>query len=69
MHEIIINNKSYSPIGSFITGAQIKKLANIALSDIVVFQIAGSILGVEVNDNDLVDLSRPGAEHFISRSL
>jgi len=68
MQEITINNKSYSPIGGFITGAQIRKLANIALNDIVIFQIAGSILGVEVNDNDFVDLSR-GAENFISRSL
>jgi hypothetical protein len=68
MHEITINNKSYSPIGGFITGAQIRKLADIDSNDIVVFQTAGSKSGIEVNDNDFVDLSR-GAEHFISRSL
>ncbi|HXA02950.1 MAG TPA: multiubiquitin domain-containing protein [Cytophagaceae bacterium] len=67
MHEISVNNKLYPAIDGFITGAQIKEMANIPLNDIVVFQIAGSKSGIEINDNDFVDLGRIRAESFISR--
>jgi hypothetical protein len=69
MHEISVNNKLYQAIDGFITGAQIKAMANIPLNDIVVFQIAGSKSGIEINDNDFVDLGRIRAESFISRKF
>jgi hypothetical protein len=58
----------YSLIGGFITGARIKEMASISLNDILIFQMAGSISGIEICDNNFVDLSRPGAESFRSKS-
>jgi len=67
MHEIIINSKSFKVNTDYISGAEIKKLGSIPASHKIFFHPRGIVKGIEIGDGDSVDLTRPGAEQFISK--
>lgn len=67
MHQIFINSKQFTIKGNFISGEEIKKIGNIPSHHRVHFQLGKSERTVEISDADSVDLTKPGAEYFISK--
>ena len=66
MFQITINQIPFSVELGSITGSEIRKVGNTPFDQIIKFQIPGHTNLIEIGDNDHVDLTRPGAEHFFS---
>jgi hypothetical protein len=66
MYDIFINKVLYSVKSGFITGTEIKKLGSIPLGHLLKFQLSKAMDFIEINDNDHIDLTRAGAECFLS---
>ncbi|MFL5731452.1 MAG: multiubiquitin domain-containing protein [Cytophagaceae bacterium] len=49
-----------------VTGEEIRRLGFVPADHILKFQIPGTINFIDIGDKDLIDLTREGAEHFIS---
>lgn len=67
MQKILINLDPYKVNANFISGSEIKKIGGIPAYQKVYFHPSGSMKGIEIADNDSVDLTRPGAENFVSK--
>lgn len=67
MNQIFINNKQFTVQEDYISGEEIKKIGKIPSSHKIHFQLGKSERTVEISDKDSVDLSKPGAEYFISK--
>jgi hypothetical protein len=67
MHQIFINNKSFSVKEDYISGEEIRKLGTIPSDHKVFFQLGKSDKIIELNDHDSVDLTNPSAEYFLSK--
>jgi hypothetical protein len=67
MYDILINSKPFKVTTDYISGAEIKKLGAIPASHKLYFHPRGIAKGIEIGDGDSVDLTRPGAEQFISK--
>lgn len=67
MHQIFINSKQYTVNGKFVSGEEIRKLGSIPAHHKLHFQLGKSERTVEITDEDSVDLTKPGAEYFISK--
>jgi hypothetical protein len=68
-YEIFINNISHLIELGSITGSEIRRIGNIPPDHIIKFQILERTdLLIEIGDDDSVDLTRPGAEHFFSEN-
>ena len=68
MYKIMIDQKPYEVADQFITGAQIKALAHVPANYGVWLKVTGPRDDEEILDNDEVDLSEPGREHFFTGS-
>lgn len=66
-HEITINSKPYKVNADFISGSDVKKMGGIPAHHKLFFHPRGIPNGIEIGDGDSVDLTRPGAEQFISK--
>jgi hypothetical protein len=65
--QLVINGKEFKWHAQYITGEEIKKLANIATDDDVFLKIKDPWTDEAVLDTSNVDLARPGLEHFYSK--
>lgn len=66
-YHLMINGVNYKWGSPAITGAGIRELGNVPSADKLYFQKKGSHEEVEISDSDVVDLTNPGIEKFISR--
>jgi hypothetical protein len=66
MYKILINDILYSVKSGCITGEEIRKLGNIPENHELKFRIPGRMELIEVNNEDHIDLTRPGIEYFIA---
>lgn len=64
---LIINEKNYEWAEQYITGGQIRKLANIPKEEEIFLSIKKPWDDEPVPDDARVDLARPGIEHFYSK--
>ena len=64
--KIMIDQKPYDWPNQFITGAQIKQLAGVDMSYGVWLKVHGPGEDLPVGDQEQVDLSEPGREHFFT---
>ncbi len=62
-----IDGKVYNWYEQYITGAEIKKLANIHLDSQLWVAITKPREDVKIEDDEKIDLARPGIEHFFSK--
>jgi hypothetical protein len=69
MFKIEINNLPYSVELGFITGGELRKIGNIPTNHVLQFAIPEHWNLVVVSNNDYIDLSRPGTEHFLSTMI
>jgi hypothetical protein len=65
-YHILIDQKPYWVDSATITGAQIKKIAGIPSNYTLYQRVTGPGEDLPISDNQAVDLSQPGAEHFFS---
>lgn len=66
---ITINKKPYEWHKQYITGKQLKKLANIDEDDVIYLDNSGKYSDVLIEDDEKVNLARPGTEHFYSEEV
>jgi hypothetical protein len=66
MYEIVINGHSFSVDQDFISGTEIKNIGMISENHMINFHVKGLKDPIQINDNDMIDLTRPGAEYFTS---
>ena len=64
--KIMIDQKPYDWAEQFITGAQIKQLAGVDMGYGVWLKVPGPGEDQEIGDQEQVDLSQPGREHFFT---
>lgn len=67
-HKILIDQKPFDVADQFITGLQIKQLVNAPANYGVWLKVNGPGDDLEILDNEQVDLSQPGREHFFTGS-
>lgn len=67
MQDILINSRPFKVNSDFISGADIKKMGGIPVHHKIYFHPRGIARGIEIGDQDSVDLTRPGAEEFRSK--
>lgn len=67
--KLIINGTPYEWAKQYITGHQIKALANIPADSEIFLSIQGPWEDEKVENETAVDLARPGIEHFYSKDL
>lgn len=65
-YKLLINQKPYEVDDQFITGAQIKVLAGSPANYGVWLKVNGPEPDEPIGDNQQVDLSQPGREHFFT---
>lgn len=64
---LTINGQEYKWFSQYITGAEIKKLADIALSEQLWLAIEKPWEDEKIANDDKIDLARPGIEHFFAK--
>jgi Multiubiquitin len=64
---LVIEGKNYDWTHQYITGAEIKALANIPSDYIIILAIEKPWEDEIIGDSTKVDLARPGIEHFYAR--
>lgn len=64
--KILVDQKPYDWPDQFITGSQIKTLAGVDTSYGVWIKVSGPAEDLPVGNDDQVDLSKPGREHFFT---
>lgn len=64
-----INKVPFTWYKQYITGAEIRELGNIPLEDEIYLDIKEGWKDDLILDDEVVDLARPGVEHFFSKSL
>ena len=64
--KIKINNNSYTHLNQFITGLEVKTTDSRPLTDVVYLKVPGPGQDKKITDNEQVDLSQPGTEHFFT---
>ena len=62
-----INNVAYTWYKQYIRGIQIRDLGKISESDEIYLDLPGGWKDDLITDDEVVDLARPGVEHFVSR--
>lgn len=67
-YKIFIDQKSFEVDDQFITGTQIKSLAEVPANYGVWLKVNGPGDDKEIADNEQVDLAQPGREHFFTGS-
>jgi len=65
-YPIMIDQKPYNWSEQFITGTQIKQLAGVDMSYGVWLKVHGPGEDQPIGDQEQVDLSQPGREHFFT---
>lgn len=65
---LTINGKTYKWYEQYITGAEIRKLANIAAPEQLFLAITKPWEDEHIRNEDRVDLARPGIEHIYSKA-
>lgn len=65
---LTINGKTYKWYEQYITGAEIRKLANIAATEQLFLAITKLWEDEHIGNEDRVDLARPGIEHIYSKA-
>ncbi|MES2516084.1 MAG: multiubiquitin domain-containing protein [Bacteroidota bacterium] len=65
--QITINHKKYDWTKQYITGAEIRKIANISDEDDIFLKINSPWVDEPIPNDKEVDLARPGIEHFFSK--
>lgn len=66
LFKIMIDQKPFDWPHQFITGAQIKQLAGVDMSYGVWLKVHGPGEDLPIGDQEQVDLSKPGREHFFT---
>jgi len=64
---LIINGKHYEWLQQYITGAEVRELANIPQEDEIFLAIKKPWEDETILDDTKTDLARPGIEHFYSK--
>ena len=64
---LTVNDKNYDWSHQYITGAEIRNLANIPKEDEIFLAIKKPWEDESIEDDTNVDLARPGIEHFYSK--
>ena len=64
-----VNGKPFTWYKQFITGAEIRALANIPTQDVLYLDIKGDWEDDQILDDEIVDLARPGKENFFSKEV
>jgi hypothetical protein len=64
-----INKKEFEWNDQFITGKQIRELGHIGEQDKIFLDIEKPFKDEAIGDETIVDLARPGEEHFISKPI
>ena len=64
--KIKIDNKNFEHPNQFITGSEIKTLAGVPPDYGVWLKVTGPGQDRRINDNEQVDLSKPGTDHFFT---
>lgn len=64
--KLLIDQKPYEWPERLITGAQIKQLANVDMSYGVWLEVHGPGDDLPIDNDEQVDLSQPGREHFFT---
>lgn len=65
-YKIFIDKVKYETSNSRVTGNELKKMAGLS-DDADLFQINQGPRDLLIGNDEMVDLSRPGVEHFVSR--
>ena len=65
-YKIMIDQKPFDRSDQFTTGAQIKQLAGVDMSYGVWLKVHGHGEDMSIGDQEQVDLSDPGREHFLT---
>lgn len=65
--EFVINGKRYNSDKQYLTGADIRKIANIGAEDEIFLSIVGPYEDELIRNEDRVNLARPGIEKFYSK--
>ncbi|WGQ11868.1 multiubiquitin domain-containing protein [Pedobacter gandavensis] len=66
---LTINDKKYKWYEQYITGKQLKELAQISLEDVLYLSIKKPWKDELIDNETSVDLARPGIEHFFSKQV
>jgi hypothetical protein len=64
-----VNGASFTWYKQFITGIEIRELASISSEHVLFLDIKGDWEDDQIVDNEIVDLARPGKEHFFSKAI
>jgi hypothetical protein len=67
--DLRLGDKKYSWDKPFITGIELRKLGEIEEGDEIWLSIAGDYKDNLIGDNERIDLTRPGIEHFYIKKL
>ncbi|WP_163713433.1 multiubiquitin domain-containing protein [Mangrovibacterium lignilyticum] len=62
-----INKVMYTWYKQYIRGIQIRELGKIPDSDLIFLDLPGGWKDDQITNDEVVDLARPGVEHFVSR--
>jgi hypothetical protein len=65
--QFIINDVSFTWYKQFIRGVQVRKLGNIPHEDELYLDLPDGWQDDFIEDDEVVDLARPGVEHFVSK--
>lgn len=65
-YKILIDNKPFDHPNQFITGKEIKNFVSAPANYGVWLKVKGSGKDKEIGDDERVDLSEPGREHFFT---
>lgn len=65
-YKIMIDQKPYNWSDQFITGIEIKRLAGVDMCYGVWIKVQGPSEDLRIGDQEHVDLSEPGREHFFT---
>ncbi len=66
VYKIMVDNKPFDWHAQFITGRDIKNLVGAPADYGVWIKVKGPGKDIEVGDDEKVDLSQPGREHFFT---
>jgi hypothetical protein len=67
-YKITIDDKEYVSKNQYISGKKIKKIGKIDSTHSIWFKAPNSDHAIEMRDDDTLDLSHPGIEHFYSKA-
>lgn len=65
-NKFFVNGSKYETLKSTITGLELKQMAGLSPNEMIYLINQGSI-DILIDNDDLMDLSRPGVEHFSSQ--